>query len=467
MARPKEFDESRALDDALDVFWEKGYESTSIQDLVSATGVNRASLYESFGSKRQLFLKALDRFAACNRNIAHATAGVAPGLARIRAALRLAGEQAAADVRGCMIVNAIVEGAAQDCEMQAMGGATRQRFEDFFAESLAEAERLGQIRAGRDRLALARFLTNTLFGLRVTAKTRAGEPAIRAIVETTLGFIEKGLNPVSSAAIHWLYGTIVPEQERMAGNMGKLNGKVAVITGGTTGIGLATAKLFQQEGAQVVVTGRSLGTLAEAQQELGPAALVVQSDTGKLDDIDKLIGQVRARFGRIDILFANAGVGKVVPIEHVDEALFDEQFRTNVKGLYFTVQKAIPLIPDGGAILLNASVVSKKGFAGMSVYSATKAAVRSFGRTLAAELAPRRIRVNTISPGPIETPILGKMGLPPEAAKQFEENMAQSVALKRLGQPDEIARAALFLVSEDASFVLGTEMFVDGGVAEL
>jgi NAD(P)-dependent dehydrogenase (short-subunit alcohol dehydrogenase family) len=249
--------------------------------------------------------------------------------------------------------------------------------------------------------------------------------------------------------------------------MGKLNGKIAVITGGTTGIGLAAAKLFQQEGAQVVVTGRSPGTLAEAQQELGPGALVVQSDTGKLGDIDKLIGQVRAKFGRIDILFANAGTGKVAPIEQVDEALFDEQFRTNVKGLYFTVQKAIPLIPDGGAILLNASIVSKKGFPGMSVYSATKAAVRSFGRTLAAELAPRRIRVNTISPGPVATPGIGKMGLPPDAAKQFEENMAQSMALKRFGQPDEIARAALFLVSEDASFVLGTEMFVDGGVAEL
>jgi len=192
MARTKEFDGNRALDEAVRVFWEKGYEATSIQDLVSATGVNRASLYQSFGSKRELFLKALERFAGCDRNIVRATTGVAPGLARIRAALRLAGEQAAADVRGCMMVNAIVERAAQDCEMQAMGGAVRQRLEDFFAESLAEAERRGEIRAGRDRLALARFLTNTLFGLRVTAKTRAGAPAIRAIVETTLGFIEKG-----------------------------------------------------------------------------------------------------------------------------------------------------------------------------------------------------------------------------------------------------------------------------------
>jgi NAD(P)-dependent dehydrogenase (short-subunit alcohol dehydrogenase family) len=249
--------------------------------------------------------------------------------------------------------------------------------------------------------------------------------------------------------------------------MGKLKGKVAVITGGTTGIGLATAKLFQQEGAQVVITGRSPGTLAEAQQELGPGVLAVQSDAGKLSDIDALIAQVRAKFGRIDILFANAGLARVATVDQVDEAFFDEQFQTNVKGLYFTVQKAIPLMPDGGAILLNASVVDKKGFPGMSVYSATKAAVRSFGRTLAAELAPRRIRVNTISPGPIATPILGKMGMPADAAKQFEESMAQSVGLKRLGQPDEIARAALFLVSEDASFVVGTELFVDGGLADL
>jgi NAD(P)-dependent dehydrogenase (short-subunit alcohol dehydrogenase family) len=249
--------------------------------------------------------------------------------------------------------------------------------------------------------------------------------------------------------------------------MGKLDGKVAVITGGTTGIGLATAKLFQQEGAQVVITGRSRGTLADAQQELGPGVLAIQSDTGKLGDIDALIGQVRAKFGRIDILFANAGVAKFASLEESDENFFDEQFQTNVKGLYFTVQKATPLVPDGGAILLNASVVDKKGFPGMSVYSATKAAVRSFGRTLATELAPRRIRVNTISPGPIATPILGKMGLPADAAKQFEESMAQNVGLKRLGQPDEIARAALFLVSEEASFVVGAELFVDGGLADL
>ena len=154
--------------------------------------------------------------------------------------------------------------------------------------------------------------------------------------------------------------------------MGKLNGKVALITGGSTGIGLATAKLFQQEGAQVIITGRSPGALTEAQQELGPRALVLQSDTSKLGDIDKLIAEIQSKFGRIDVLFANAGVAKFTPADQIDEALFDEQFDINVKGVFFTVQKAVPLIPDGGAIILNASVVSKKGFAGASVYGATK-----------------------------------------------------------------------------------------------
>lgn len=248
--------------------------------------------------------------------------------------------------------------------------------------------------------------------------------------------------------------------------MGKLDGKVALITGGTTGIGLGTAKLFQDEGAQVIITGRSGGTLDEARHQLKPGAAVIQSDTSKLADIDRLIEEVRRRFSRIDVLFANAGVAKFTPIEEVSEAMFDEQFNINVKGLYFTIQRALPLIPDGGSILLNASVAGHKGFPGTSVYSATKSAVRSFGRTLAAELAPRRIRVNTISPGPVETPIIGK-GVSPEHADQFKHEMAQSVALKRLGQPDEIARAALFLATDESSFVVGAELFVDGGLAEL
>ncbi len=249
--------------------------------------------------------------------------------------------------------------------------------------------------------------------------------------------------------------------------MSKLQGKIALITGGTSGIGLASAKLFQDEGAQVIITGRSAGTIAEAQRALGPKATVIQSDTSQLEDISKLIDQVRSKFGKIDILFANAGIGKFVPFEQSTVEHFDEHFNTNVRGLYFTVQSALPLIPDGGSILLNASVVSKKGFAGTSVYSGTKAAVRSFGRTLASELAPRGIRVNTISPGPIATPIFGKMGMPADAANQLEAQLAQSVALKRLGKPEEIAKAALFLVSDDASYMIGAEVFVDGGLAEL
>lgn len=249
--------------------------------------------------------------------------------------------------------------------------------------------------------------------------------------------------------------------------MSKLQGKIALITGGTTGIGFATAKLFQQEGAQVIITGQSSANVAAAQKELGAEAMAVTADASKLEDTARLMEQIRARHGRIDILFANAGVGKFAPVEEVTEASYDAHFNINVKGLYFTVQRALPLMGDGGAILLNASVASKKGPAGASVYAATKAAVRSFGRTLAAELAPRGIRVNTVSPGPVDTPIFGKSGLPAEAVQQVKDGMTQGIALKRFGSADEIARAALFLVSGDASFIVGAELFVDGGMAEL
>lgn len=249
--------------------------------------------------------------------------------------------------------------------------------------------------------------------------------------------------------------------------MAKLAGKIALITGGSTGIGLATAKLFQQEGANVIVTGRTQSTLDEAQKELGPDALVLKADASKLEDTASVVAQVKAKYGRIDVLFANAGVAKFIPAAQVDEAAFDEMFDINVKGLFFTVQAALPLIPSGGSILLNASVVSKKGFPGASIYSATKAAVRSFGRTLAAELAGQGIRVNTISPGPITTPIYGKMGMDAGSTKTFEDSMAAMVALKRFGVPDEIAKVAVFLASDDASYVVGTELFVDGGMAEL
>lgn len=248
---------------------------------------------------------------------------------------------------------------------------------------------------------------------------------------------------------------------------GRLGGKIALITGGTTGIGFATAQLFQKEGAQVIVTGHNPRTLEDAQKALGLDALVVSSDASSLADTDALIKTIAKKFGRLDILFANAGVVQFAPVEQVDEIFFDRHFDLNVKGLFFTVKKSLRLLSDGGAVLLNASVASRKGFAGASIYSATKAAVRSFGRTLAAELAPRRIRVVTISPGPIATPLFSKLKMPKEVADAVAAGWVAGVALKRVGQPEEIANLALFLASDEASFITGTEVFADGGLAEL
>ncbi len=248
---------------------------------------------------------------------------------------------------------------------------------------------------------------------------------------------------------------------------GRLKGKIALITGGTTGIGFATAELFQKEGAQVIVTGRNPKTVEAAQKALGPKSLGVASDASNLADTDELMKTVAEKFGRLDILFANAGVTQFAPVEQVDEAFFDRHFDVNVKGLFFTVKKSLGLLSDGGAVLLNASVASRKGFAGASIYSATKAAVRSFGRTLAAELAPRRIRVVTVSPGPVDTDLFSKLEMPKEAADAIAAGWAAGVALKRMGRPEEIARLALFLASDEASFITGTEVFADGGLAEL
>ncbi len=248
---------------------------------------------------------------------------------------------------------------------------------------------------------------------------------------------------------------------------GRLEGKIALITGGTSGIGFASAQLFQQEGAQVIVTGRNPETVEEAQKALGPGALVVASDASNLADTDALMKIVSEKFGRLDVLFANAGVTQFAPVEQVDESFFDRHFDLNVKGLFFTVKKSLGLLADGGAVLLNASVASRKGFAGASIYSATKAAVRSFGRTLAAELAPRRIRVVTVSPGPVATALFSKLEMPKEAADAVAAGWAAGVALKRMGRPEEIASLALFLASDEASFITGTEVFADGGLAEL
>jgi NAD(P)-dependent dehydrogenase (short-subunit alcohol dehydrogenase family) len=249
--------------------------------------------------------------------------------------------------------------------------------------------------------------------------------------------------------------------------MGKLDQKIALITGGTTGIGLATAKLFLKEGAQVVVTGQNPANVTAAQKELGSDALAVASDTSNLAEIPKLMEQIRAKHGRIDIVFANAGIGKFQAFDQVDEALYDRIFNVNVKGLYFTVQHAARLMPNGGVVLLTGSVAGSKGFGGASVYSATKAAVRSLGRSLAAEMTERKIRVNVISPGPVDTPILRKGGVTPEQAEQMMEGMRQAVPLKRLGQSEEVAEAALYLSSPGAAFVTGIELLVDGGIVGL
>jgi len=249
--------------------------------------------------------------------------------------------------------------------------------------------------------------------------------------------------------------------------MGKLNGKVAVVTGGNSGIGLATAKLFHGEGARVAIAGRDQKTLDAAIREIGSDALAVRADVGKLEDIDKLYQAVKEKFGKIDVLFANAGVAKFVGIEDSTEKFFDEQFTINVKGLYFTIQKALPLLNDGASIILNSSVAGSKGYAQSSVYSATKAAVRSFARTLTAELIGRGIRVNVVSPGPITTPILERTGLSQESLDEIARSLTATVPAKRFGEPDEVGKAVVFLASADSSYISGQELFVDGGAASV
>jgi len=249
--------------------------------------------------------------------------------------------------------------------------------------------------------------------------------------------------------------------------MSKLADKVALITGGTTGIGYATAELFQKEGARVAITGVDAGRVKAAQEKLGKDALCLRSDTSKIKDIEELAAQIKERFGHVDILFANAGIGKFTPFEQVTPELYDELFNVNVRGLYFTIQKILPLIRQGGSIILNASVAGSKGIESSTVYSATKAAVRSLGRTLAAELAPKGIRVNTVSPGPIQTPIFGKLGMEKAQVDAWAKEMESMVALKRFGRPEEVASTLLFFASNDSSYVVGTELFVDGGMAEL
>jgi NAD(P)-dependent dehydrogenase (short-subunit alcohol dehydrogenase family) len=246
---------------------------------------------------------------------------------------------------------------------------------------------------------------------------------------------------------------------------GKLEGKIALVTGGGTGIGLATAQRFAKEGAYVYITGRRQAELEKAVKNIGGSAKAVRADVSNLSDLDKLFTLIKQEKGRLDVVFANAGV--VVPgqLGEITEETYDKTFDINVKGVLFTVQKALPLIPDGGSILINASVVSSKGFPALSVYSATKAALRSFARTWTTDLKSRKIRVNVVSPGPIETPGLDGLAKNEEERKAVVTQLTSGVPLGRMGEPDEIAKAAVFLASADSSFVAGVELFVDGGAA--
>ena len=249
--------------------------------------------------------------------------------------------------------------------------------------------------------------------------------------------------------------------------MGKLEGKIALITGGNSGIGLATAQQFVHEGAYVFITGRRGPELAAAVKEIGSNITGVQGDVSNLSDLDRLFAQITREQGRLDIVFANAGVATYAPFGKITEEHYDSIFDINVKGLLFTVQKALPLMPDGASIILNASIVASKGLPANSVYSATKAAVRSFARTWTTDLKDRRIRVNAVSPGPIDTPGLSDLVASTGAGEQRLKMISNSVPLGRLGRPDEIAKAVVFLASDDGSYITGTELFVDGGIAQV
>jgi len=249
--------------------------------------------------------------------------------------------------------------------------------------------------------------------------------------------------------------------------MGKLEGKIALVTGGNSGIGLATAKRFVNEGAYVFITGRRLEELGTAVKEIGKNVTGVRGDVSKLADLDRLFAQIKREKGKLDIVFANAGMAKYARLGAITEELFDSIFNTNVKGLLFTVQKALPLLPDGASIILNASIVGSKGLAMNSVYSATKAATRSFARTWTTDLKDRRIRVNAVSPGSIDTPGLNDLLASSEVGEQRRKMISTLTPLGRLGTPDEIAKAVVFLASDDSSYVTGIELFVDGGFAQV
>jgi NAD(P)-dependent dehydrogenase (short-subunit alcohol dehydrogenase family) len=249
--------------------------------------------------------------------------------------------------------------------------------------------------------------------------------------------------------------------------MGKLEGKIALITGGNSGIGLATAQQFVSEGAYTFITGRREAELAAAVKEIGSNVTAVQGDVSNPGDLDRLFAQIKRDKGKLDVVFANAGVAKYAPLGKITEEFFDSIFDINVKGVLFTVQKALPLLADGASIILNASIVASKGFVANSVYSASKAAIRSFARTWTMDLKDRRIRVNAVSPGPIDTPGLSDLLASSETGQQRAKLISTTVPLGRLGTPAEVAKAVVFLASDDSSYITGTELFVDGGLAQV
>jgi NAD(P)-dependent dehydrogenase (short-subunit alcohol dehydrogenase family) len=250
-------------------------------------------------------------------------------------------------------------------------------------------------------------------------------------------------------------------------NMGKLEGKIAVVTGGSSGIGLATAKQFVNEGAYVFITGRRHPELAAAVKEIGRNVTGVQGDVSNLGDLDRLFAQIKREKGKLDIVFANAGVAKLAPLGEITEEHYDSLFNINVRGLLFTVQKALPLLPDGASIILNVSIGGSKGPPAASVACATKAAVRSFARTWTTDLKDRRIRVNAVSPGLIDTPGVNNLVASTAAGQQLLKMVSSSVPLGRRGTSDEIAKAVVFLASDDSSYITGTELCVDGGFAQV
>jgi NAD(P)-dependent dehydrogenase (short-subunit alcohol dehydrogenase family) len=250
-------------------------------------------------------------------------------------------------------------------------------------------------------------------------------------------------------------------------HMGKLDGKIALVTGGNSGIGLATAKRFVAEGAYVYITGRRRAELSDAVSEIGRNVSGMQGDVSKLADLDRIFAQVKQEKGKLDVVFANAGIAQYAPLGKITEELYDSIFDINVKGVIFTVQKALPLLPDGASIILNASIVGSKGLTSNSIYSASKAAVRSLARTWTTDLKDRHIRVNAVSPGLTDTPGLKQLLGSSDAGQQRLQMIGTLVPMGRMGSPDEVAKAVVFLASDDSSYITGVELFVDGGQAQV